>query len=215
MLTHERLELRDQLASEATREVGVDAKLDRLQTELLETGDLGLRERFVREVLERSTAPERQRLTEHERRRRRVDFDQRPPLGDHPLEAQRVDLLRAGLEEVAGRSGQQDRALGAPRSVGLERFAETGHVHPEGVVLVDPAVGAPQLVDDSIGGEDGVGGGQQESKERSLPECSQLDPLAVSHDLEVSEYQELHRLLPPVFEGWSESEPRPGNLGRP
>ena len=94
MLTDERLQLRDQLASEAPREVGIDSELDRLEPQFLETGDLGLGERLVGEVLEGPAPPERQRLAEHERRRRRVDVGQRPTLGDHPLEAERVDLLR-------------------------------------------------------------------------------------------------------------------------
>ena len=94
MLTNERLQLRDQLTRQASPEVGIEPQLDRLQPELLETGDLGLGEGLVGEVLEGPAPPECQRLTEHERRRRRIDVDERPTLGDHPLEPERVDLLR-------------------------------------------------------------------------------------------------------------------------
>ena len=86
MLTNERLQLRDQLPRQAPLEVGIEPQLDRLQPELLETGDLGLGEGLVGELLEGPAPPESQRLTEHERRRRRVDVGECPTLGDHPLE---------------------------------------------------------------------------------------------------------------------------------
>ena len=73
MLTNERLQFRDQLSGESALEVSVEPHLDRFHSEFLESGDLGLGERLVGELFERPAPPQRQRLTEHERRRRRVD----------------------------------------------------------------------------------------------------------------------------------------------
>ena len=60
----DRLELGDELRVAAEREVGLDPLLEHDGAQLLETGDLGLCERLVREVGERGAAPERERLAE-------------------------------------------------------------------------------------------------------------------------------------------------------
>src|SRR5439155_16490339 len=54
----ERLELEHELGVPAQGEVGLDSLLERDGAELLEPGDLGLRERLVRKVGECRTAPQ-------------------------------------------------------------------------------------------------------------------------------------------------------------
>ena len=61
------------------RRRSASSRLDRFHSEFLESGDLGLGERLVGELFERPAPPQRQRLTEHERRRRRVDVGECPP----------------------------------------------------------------------------------------------------------------------------------------
>ena len=64
MLADERLELRDRLARQPPQQIGVDASLDRLQPQPVETGDLILCEGLVGEVLVGPTPPRGERLTE-------------------------------------------------------------------------------------------------------------------------------------------------------
>ena len=68
----ERLELADEVSGRPGREVEIDPGLERNQTELLQAGDLALRERLVAKLGERRAAPERERLVEQLRGRRRV-----------------------------------------------------------------------------------------------------------------------------------------------
>src|SRR3954465_3891342 len=65
MLAHQRLELAAPPRGTAERQFGVHALLDRHQPQLLEPGDLSLRERLVGEVRPRRPAPQ-------------------PPPGPHP-----------------------------------------------------------------------------------------------------------------------------------
>jgi len=60
MLADERGELRDEFTGEATLEVCIEPELDCFESFLLETGDLGLGERLVGEVLEGSFPSQRQ-----------------------------------------------------------------------------------------------------------------------------------------------------------
>ena len=60
----ERLELGDELCVAAEREIGLDPLLQRDRAQLLEPGDLRLRERLVEEVGERGATPERERLAQ-------------------------------------------------------------------------------------------------------------------------------------------------------
>ena len=57
----ERLELADELFVAAGCEVGLDPRLEQRAAELVEPGDLGLRERVVGELGERLAPPQRQR----------------------------------------------------------------------------------------------------------------------------------------------------------
>ncbi len=192
MLTNERLQFRDQLSGQAALEVGVEPQFDRLQPELLETGDLGLGERLVGELLERLAPPERQRLTEHERSRRRVDVGECSTLGDHPLEPDRVDLVVCHLDEVAGGPREQDRAIRALLAIWLERLAQSRHVDPQRVLLVDTAGVTPQLVEDLIGREHRVRRRQQQGEQGALSKRTEVDGIAVSQHLELAEYPILH-----------------------
>ena len=65
----DRLQLGDELAVAAEREVGVDPVLERGEPQLREAGGLGRRERLLRELGERRAAPERERLAECRPRR--------------------------------------------------------------------------------------------------------------------------------------------------
>jgi hypothetical protein len=96
VLGDERLELRHQLVMAAERQVGVDAILERGQPELLQPGDLALRERFAVKIGQRLSAPERERVAQA---RRPLDgIVAGPRLGDQRLEPGQVDLARRDLQ---------------------------------------------------------------------------------------------------------------------
>ena len=133
MTRDEGLELGDDLVGTSEREVGLDPFLDGGQAELLEAGDLLLRERVEAEVGERRSAPEIQRLAEE--RRRLVRFaagERRPRPGEKRREAVRVELSVLDPENVARRPGQQDASLGGrsvrPLVPGIEDLAKPGDV---------------------------------------------------------------------------------------
>ena len=113
----QRLELADELVVTAERELSLDAQLLRDELELLESGDRGLRERLVREVGERSAAPEGERLAELRRRLRdvpalKVAFG----LGQQPLEPLQIQPVRPDADHVAGRLGH-DHSPPAPSAL--------------------------------------------------------------------------------------------------
>ena len=123
----------------------------------LEPGDLGARERLEGEVVERGPAPERERVCEqraaHAGRRR-------PRLLDEPLEAQGVDGLGFEREPVPGRLRQERvRPEGlAQRVDGVLQRAERGARR----------VGAPEILDQAVGGDDLVGMKSEHREERAL-----------------------------------------------
>ena len=102
VLRDERLELRHQLVMAAERQLSVDAIFDRRETELLEPGDLALRERLVSQLGQRLPAPERKRLAQAGRPLLRIVALSR--LGDQRLEPRDVDLAGRDPQEIAGRA---------------------------------------------------------------------------------------------------------------
>jgi hypothetical protein len=89
MLGGERLELANDLGVTAGGKIGVDPLLEGGEPQLLETTDLGLRERLVSEIGERRTAPNGKRLTQPFPRSRRI---QQPGLGQERFHAADVEL---------------------------------------------------------------------------------------------------------------------------
>jgi len=64
----QRLQLTDQIRVPAEREIGFDTVLEDPGPQLLQPRDLRVRERFIADVGQRRTAPQRQRLPEDRRR---------------------------------------------------------------------------------------------------------------------------------------------------
>ena len=69
MLRHERLQLADQVRMAAEREVGVDARAEADEAQLLEALGRTGRERLVADVLQRRAAPQPERLGQESARR--------------------------------------------------------------------------------------------------------------------------------------------------
>ena len=79
MLGGQLLELGDDERVLALRQTRVDALLQRGDAQLLEPGDLSLRERLERDIGQGGPAPQPQRVVEQAPRRRRVALDARRP----------------------------------------------------------------------------------------------------------------------------------------
>ena len=175
VLADETLQLGDELAGQPEPEIGVDPVLDRLQSQLLEPGDLRLGPRLVGELLVGVTAPHRQPGPQRQGRARRIGLGQDPSLGHRPLEPADIGVVTLDRQHVARRAGQQDRALRPLRSPRLECRPQARDVHPQRVVLVGPARLTPQLVEDPIRRQHRPGVGQQQREQRPLTERAQLD----------------------------------------
>ncbi len=105
MFADERLELRHDRFVAAKREVRLDPLLQRLQPQLVQTGDLGLREGLVADVVESVASPQLEGLAELSRRLGRVlggeCFASR---GEELLEPMCVKFFRGEYEGIPGSS---------------------------------------------------------------------------------------------------------------
>ena len=88
ILGHEHLELGDRLARPSCIDLGAEGLLEREDPQLRQTSDLVLRELVVREVGQRGTAPELERVS-------------RSPDPDEMLEPIGIELARVDLEHIA------------------------------------------------------------------------------------------------------------------
>ena len=114
-------QLRDELTVAPQREVGLDPELERRETDLLESGDRGLREARVRQVGQGRASPERQRVVQPLRGPANSPLA-RSPRAWSTSHSKRPRSSWSGLEpdQVAGRPGHQ-HVLG-------QRLAETRDV---------------------------------------------------------------------------------------
>src|SRR5215217_9243555 len=100
MLGGELLQLRDDERVLAERQARVDALFHRGEAQLLEPGDVSLRERLERDIGQSRPPPQPERIVEQTPRRRSVALEARSPRGpDERLETPRVD--RVGLDNEA------------------------------------------------------------------------------------------------------------------
>ncbi len=104
MLGNERLDVCNELACQAQREIGVDPVLHHCDAKFLERRDLPLGERLIGEVGQSATAPQIQRFSQL---RRALSGLARSSLLDEPTEPVRVDVRRLDRKDVARRRGAQ------------------------------------------------------------------------------------------------------------
>ena len=189
MLGDEPFELGRELPVPAERELRLDPLLDGLDAQLLEPGALGGGERIVRELGQRGSAPELERLAERRRRCRGVAVGEQPaPLPEEPLEPQRVDLAGVDFEHVAGWSSRQrGRAPGRG-----ERLAQLRDPDAQRRASARRRLAAPDLVEQAVLGDDLAGAEQQAGEQRALPRPTERKPASPVVDLQWSENAEVH-----------------------
>ena len=100
LVREQRLDLGDRLGVPPGREILLEGLLDRGEAQFLQAADLEVRERLGGDIVERRSAPQRERLA-------------RRPLGDEPLEAAGVDFAGAEPQLVAVPAGDDLRAVAA------------------------------------------------------------------------------------------------------
>jgi hypothetical protein len=91
MLAGEAVQLAYELGGQALTEISVDAKLDRLEAQLLESADFGLGEVRLEEVLIRLAPPQGQSLADRHRGGGRVRVEERPPSCNRRSNRRRID----------------------------------------------------------------------------------------------------------------------------
>ena len=118
MRGNEGLELGDERVLAAEGEVRFDPRLERCQSELLQTGDLGLREGLEGEVCKCRSPPECEGIPKRQRRAFRLTARELPPtLLQQGLEAVCIESVRRDAQHVA--RGVSEQELFA-RSVGQQ-----------------------------------------------------------------------------------------------
>ena len=166
MLTHESVELADQLVLATEREIGVDPNLQRRQTRLLQPGDLSLSERLVGEVSQRRPPPQPQRIAQEAGGGRGISPGQRlAALDGQTLELVGIELTRRQLELIATAPGVHHAITQRPaqmKDITLERLGGS-----RGRSL------APQLVDQPLAGYHLTAVQEQDRKHRALLSTAQ------------------------------------------
>ena len=153
ILACERFQLADQLGCESPTEIGVEPKLDGLQTQFVEPSDLCLGEGLIGDVCVGTAMPERQSLADDKRCRSWVRFQQTPAFSHQLLEFPGVKLRRSDLQLVTGCPGEQHCPLRPLLAVWLESSPQMRDVNPEGVLMTGRRILSPQFVDDPVGGD--------------------------------------------------------------
>ena len=184
LLPGQRLELAHELGMAAEREVGIDPSLQAGQAELLQAGDLGLREGLVAEVGEGLATPERQRLAQRVRRFVGPSLVELPPrLVEELLEQLAVALLGSDAKQVPGRLGQQT-------VIAAESLAQARNRHLQRVRAGRTA--APELFDQPLRGHRLVRVYEQVGEQRPLARTAKLDRAIPVDHLERPQNTELH-----------------------
>ena len=196
MLRDQRLELADQIGVSSQRKIGRDPFLERHQPALLEPRDRGLREGLEREVRERRSAPQRERLPKQPTRLlspiRLVKGT--PSLCEQPLELVEVEAPRLEAELVTGAPRDQQPIPARP-PVALERPAQAGDVIPDCLRRGRWSALAPELVHEAIGRDDLVRIQDQQRQERTLPPAAKGNDSIALESLERAKDPKLHRLV--------------------
>jgi hypothetical protein len=157
-------------------EVGVDALLERVQTKFLESFTLAARPRLVREIRERWSVPEVERLCELASR-------------DESAEAFQVVVLRFDTKDVTVR-----RRLEARTSIGVrsEEFPQSRNVDTEARAGFGRRVLVPNGIDQALSRHELVGVQQQDRQDRSLLSPTKSERLTGRGDLQRAEDAKLH-----------------------
>jgi hypothetical protein len=184
VLADQRLQLPHHLGMGAERQLRLDQRLQRGDPQVLEPGDLPLREGLVGELRQRRAAPQRQRLLERRNGALRVGAGQLgAPLGHQPLEALRVEAV--GIErQLVAALARHDHAGRAVTGLTRERLAQARDLHLHRLGGAGGWTLAPELVDQPVRCERLVGVQQQQRQQCPLLAPAERNRAALVEDLE-------------------------------
>ena len=193
----QRLQFGHQRRVAAELEIGVDARLQRLEAQPLEAAISSAAHASKVKSESAAPAPECESFVQARRGEREGAIGKpAPALGQQAFEDCRVDLVGVDVQSVAvlpgdddvigRRPGSGDQRLAYPRNVDLHRFGRPGR----GLVAPDP-------VDEAVGGDDLACVHDEDREERTLLMRPQRDRPLIVPDLQISEDPELH--VPPSF----------------
>ncbi len=161
MCGHQALELADERRVLSGGEIGIDAQLERREPLLLQARDLRGGERHRRQVPERRTLPQRERLAQRGGRELVLSARQRAaPLLDEVLEAGGIELVGAHAQAVAGRRRLDDIRV-------VQRLADARHVHLDRLDRAWRSIGAPERAGQPLRAHRFVGVQQQDGQDGS------------------------------------------------
>jgi hypothetical protein len=184
------LELADELRVLPEYELGLDARLERDQAQLVEPRRLDLCERLVRDVVERRPAPERERVARQSRGLLWVvGFENALGLRQPSLEALDVELAFVDGEDIAAAARHQQVA------VRVQRLAELRHIDLDALCGGRRRVLCPDLVDQPFGRDNLVGVDQEVSQKRCALTGTDVGRAVIGENLEWAEEAEVHVLL--------------------
>ena len=159
VLGDQRLELCHQLEMAAGRQIGVDPILQRRQPQLLQPGDLALRERLAPQIGQRLPPPQRQRITQH-----RPSDHRDPPARTRPLDQQlkprHVDLIRRRAQQIPRRP--------RPDPLSPQQLAQRRHMPVQRVLRATRRILTPQRLDQLRARDHLTTTQQQQRQQRTL-----------------------------------------------
>ena len=147
-------------------EVRVDSPLQACLSQLVDSRDLRLRERLVREIGERASTPQPQRFAEL-------------LLRDEALEATEVELVGPDHELIAGRARDD--------SVTPDCLSQLRDVHLQRLDRRFRGPLTPERLDQRVRRDDAVGVEEEDGQQRALLGGSQLDRAPVLANFERTE----------------------------
>jgi hypothetical protein len=185
----EAVELGYELDVATAGEIGLDTRLERGETLLLEADRFRSCQRRLGRIGQRGTAPQIEGLAQGSRRRLVVVPGNQPAcLGEEGFEAGGVEGTVVDLGDVAERLRQHDRVV-APVAQGPAQARDEHPQRPDGSLWRPPG---PEVLDQTLGRNHPVGRGEEENEDGSLTASrNRHRPTLVGH-FERTEDSKLH-----------------------
>jgi hypothetical protein len=188
MVGQQPAQLGDGLLVPAEGEFGRDPQFAGTEAEFGEPFGLRLDQRRRRDIGQRTAVPQAEGLGQPTGRPLGVSGGERPPaVPDHGLEQQRVGLVSAHPQQVAGGPGDQQVPVGV-----VHQAAQPQHVDADQVGRPGRRLIPPELADQRLGGDDLPGIDQQRAQHGTPLWCSDPPPVFPGPDLNRAEQTEPH-----------------------
>ena len=158
-------ELGEQVEVPATRQLGLDPVVDRVEPGVAETPCLTFEQQAPTGVDERLVVPHRQRFAQHRCGSGAITaVEGAPALGDEALETAGVDDVGIDAQAVTGCGALQKTRRAGP----VEALAEPGDPHPQHTARPLDVEVRPELVNQGVGVDDTAGPQREDRQQRAF-----------------------------------------------